>query len=88
MRYFPQQNTGISGARNAGLSRIEGAYVAFLDSDDEWLPWKLELQIACLRTHPDIGMTWTDMTAVDPSGMDTKELLRRLEERRQGGRFS
>jgi len=68
VRYFHQKNTGISGARNAGLARAEGAYFAFLDSDDEWMPWKLELQIACLRAHPDVGMTWTDMTAVDPSG--------------------
>jgi GT2 family glycosyltransferase len=68
VRYHKQANTGISGARNAGLARVSGDYVALLDSDDEWLPWKLELQVACLRAHPELGMTWTDMLAVDPEG--------------------
>lgn len=68
VRYHYQANTGISGARNAGLVRTTGAYVGFLDSDDEWLPWKLELQIACLAAHPELGMTWTDMFAIDPAG--------------------
>jgi GT2 family glycosyltransferase len=45
-----------------------GDYVALLDSDDTWSPWKLELQLACFRTHPEIGMIWTDMEAVAPSG--------------------
>ncbi len=66
VRYHRQDNTGISGARNAGLARVTGEYVALLDSDDEWLPWKLELQVACMRAHPEVGMTWTDMLAVDP----------------------
>ncbi|HXJ20302.1 MAG TPA: glycosyltransferase family 2 protein [Polyangia bacterium] len=68
VRYHRQQNAGISGARNAGLALATGDYVALLDSDDEWLLWKLELQIACMRAHPEVGMTWTDMLAVDPQG--------------------
>jgi glycosyltransferase involved in cell wall biosynthesis len=71
VRYHRQENTGISGARNAGLALATGDYVALLDSDDEWLPWKLELQIACMRAHPEVGMTWTDMLAVDPEGQVT-----------------
>jgi glycosyltransferase involved in cell wall biosynthesis len=66
--YHRQANTGISGARNAGLQRATGAYVALLDSDDEWLPWKLELQVACMRAHPEVGMTWTDMLSINPQG--------------------
>ena len=68
VRYHQQANTGISGARNAGLALVRGAYVALLDSDDEWSPWKLELQVACMRAHPELGMTWTDMVAIDPDG--------------------
>ncbi len=79
VRYFRQDNTGISGARNTGLARARGAYIALLDSDDEWVPWKLELQIACLRAHRDLGMTWTDMLAVDPGGAVMSEAyLRRM----------
>jgi glycosyltransferase involved in cell wall biosynthesis len=79
VRYHRQDNKGISGARNTGLARAEGAYVAFLDSDDDWVPWKLELQIACMRAHPELGMTWTDMKAVDSQGNVTSEAyLRRM----------
>ncbi len=79
VRYYRQSNTGISGARNAGLLRARGDYVALLDSDDVWLPWKLEVQLACMRAHPDLGMTWTDMIAVDPDDKVTHEAyLRRM----------
>ncbi len=79
VRYFRQKNAGIAGARNAGLARVAGAFVALLDSDDSWAPWKLELQIACMLAHPELGMTWTDMIAVDPSGKIISEAyLRRM----------
>lgn len=79
VRYFYQQNQGISGARNTGLARVQGGYVALLDSDDDWAPWKLELQMACMRAHPELGMTWTDMVAVGPSGETTHNAyLRRM----------
>jgi GT2 family glycosyltransferase len=79
VRYYHQNNTGISGARNAGLLLARGDYVALLDSDDVWLPWKLEVQLACMRAHPDLGMTWTDMIAVDPDDKVTDEAyLRRM----------
>ena len=42
--------------------------MALLDSDDTWSPWKLELQLACFRHRPEIGMVWTDMEAVGPAG--------------------
>lgn len=66
--YHYQANRGISGARNTGLDRATGDYIALLDSDDTWSPWKLEIQLACMRAHPDIGMTWTNMSAIDPDG--------------------
>lgn len=68
VRYVYQSNRGVAAARNEGLRRCRGNLVAFLDSDDRWLPGKLALQLECLRTVPEAGMVWTDMEAVDPSG--------------------
>lgn len=65
VRYFFQENLGVSSARNKGLSEARGEYIAFLDSDDLWKEWKVELQVACLKKHPEVGMVWTEMEAVD-----------------------
>lgn len=53
-----QQNQGSAVARNAGLAAARGDYIAFLDSDDVWLPGKLSLQVRYLQDHPDIGMIY------------------------------
>lgn len=42
--YLHQSNKGVSAARNLGLKHAEGDWIALLDSDDEWLPYKLERQ--------------------------------------------
>lgn len=68
VRYLHQQNRGVSGARNTGLQHALGEFVALLDSDDLWMPWKIELQLACLEQVPHAGMVWTDMQAVNPDG--------------------
>jgi glycosyltransferase involved in cell wall biosynthesis len=79
VRLHRQENRGIAAARNAGLARASGAFVAFLDSDDVWLPWKLELQIACLRGRRELGLVWTDMAAVRASGaLESETYLRRM----------
>jgi glycosyltransferase involved in cell wall biosynthesis len=56
-----QKNRGVSAARNAGVAAVQTTYVAFLDQDDEWLPEKLERQIAFMRRH-DLALSDTDFS--------------------------
>lgn len=69
IRYVRQENRGVSAARNRGFAEARGDYVALLDSDDTWLPWKLEAQLACLARFPDAVMVHTEMVAVDTHGV-------------------
>jgi glycosyltransferase involved in cell wall biosynthesis len=77
LRYIYQRNQGVSEARNAGIRAARGEFVALLDSDDFWYPWKLEAQLAALRRFPEVGMVWTDMEAVDADGRITDPLYLR-----------
>jgi len=58
--YYYQENSGVSAARNRGIAQSNGDWLAFLDSDDEWLPEKLALQTAALQTHPDYKACHTE----------------------------
>jgi len=53
LRYLSQSNLGVSAARNRGVIESSSKWLAFLDSDDEWLEKKLELQIQRLIENPE-----------------------------------
>lgn len=56
IRYIHQENRGLPAARNTGIRAAQGAYIAFLDSDDCFLPQKLAWQAAALDAGPDVGL--------------------------------
>lgn len=63
-----QANAGVSASRNRGMNLAKGDFVAFLDSDDLWLPKKLSEQMTALQNTPEaaVAYSWTDY--IDQSG--------------------
>lgn len=60
IRYIKQENKGLSGARNTGINAARGAYIALLDSDDLFLPDKIEKQIGYFETHSSCDVIYCD----------------------------
>ena len=57
-----ETNKGASAARNTWIREANGEFIAFQDSDDEWVPYKLEKQVGLFRHTPDdVGVVYTGM---------------------------
>jgi glycosyltransferase involved in cell wall biosynthesis len=63
-----QEQSGSSIARNVGILKSCGEFIAFLDHDDLWQPTKLEKQMAALNLDNRIGICHTDVAFIDWQG--------------------
>lgn len=54
-----EKNLGEASARNTGIRESRGEFIAFLDSDDSWLPEKLNIQVSLMINNPSLGATTT-----------------------------
>jgi len=59
-RYLQQPNQGVSSARNSGITAANREWLAFLDSDDEWMPDKLATQATALKCNPGVQLCHTE----------------------------
>ncbi len=66
-----QANGGTAMARNAGLARAQGDFIAFLDADDYWEPEKLERQLTIFAKHRSVGVVGGAYFVQEPGGTRT-----------------
>ncbi len=73
--YYYKENGGLSSARNFGVSKAKGDYIAFLDDDDFWREDKLEKQVAQLVKNKEIDLVHSAAMVVDESGKPTGKII-------------
>ena len=68
LRVVRQPNRGLPAARNAAVESSRGVLLALIDHDDEWLPQKLELAVAAMRSDLGASLLYSDMIVVNEAG--------------------
>src|SRR5262245_31985364 len=69
VRVVNQKNLGVSAARNNGARVARGSLLAFLDSDDVWLPEKLSHQFQRFQRDPELGLVHCGLQYIDQQGV-------------------
>jgi teichuronic acid biosynthesis glycosyltransferase TuaG len=70
-----EPNGGVARARNEALAAAQGRFIAFLDSDDLWLPQKLERQVAFMKAK-EAAVSYTAFRRIDESGSRVGRLVK------------
>jgi hypothetical protein len=63
-----RENGGLNAATDTGVAAARGEFVTFLDADDTWQPGRVRALVEPLIAHPEVGLTYGDMTVVDADG--------------------
>lgn len=74
IRYYHQSNKGVSAARNKGIYLARGEFIAFLDSDDLFMPKKIEEQLKCFDEYPDVKLCHTSYLHINEHGEIKQEI--------------
>jgi glycosyltransferase involved in cell wall biosynthesis len=73
--YLSQENRGVSAARNAAIKIGRGEFYAQLDSDDQWKPNYLEVQLGILNDNPDIALIYPNATIIGDGATSEMEFM-------------
>ncbi len=71
IKYYYKKNGGHSDAKNYGVRKARGKYIAFLDGDDVWFQDKLESNYAVLNEDPAISLVYSNFSIIDQDGKTT-----------------
>ena len=73
IRYYSQENRGLSATLNRGIGLARGEYFDFLPSDDAFYPEKLEVQLRVFEGNPELGVVFSYPQLVDVEGREIKD---------------
>ena len=73
--YLSQENGGVSAARNAAIKVARGEFYAQLDSDDQWTPDYLEVQLGILKDNPDLALVYPNATIIGDASTEEIEFM-------------
>lgn len=68
IHYIRKENKGVASARNHGIRKSSGDYIAILDSDDAWMPNKLERQMPTFEERPETAVVYSQACIIDAAG--------------------
>lgn len=80
IKYFYQENKGPASARNLGIKKSNGNFIAFLDSDDLWVEDKLSLQMKFFKKNPEYKIVHTNEIWIKNG-----KILKQMEKHKKGG---